>query len=115
MEIKCAFDFAQCSSNQDWEDNPDASSHTEQEENHAALQLQEIPSVPMTQVSGESSANSVEVKQTVNCVSARLPVQSCATYFSMDTHTHTHKRSRIEIHYFFKFYLVLYVKTMPYN
>lgn len=89
VEIKCAFDFAQCSSNQDWEDNPDASSHTEQEENHAALQLQEIPSVPMTQVSGESSANSVEVKQTVNCVSARLPVQSCATYFSMDTHTHT--------------------------
>lgn len=38
-----------------WVGTSDASSHTEQEESHAALQLQEITSVLMTQVSGECS------------------------------------------------------------
>lgn len=49
---------------------PDASSHREQEESHAALQLQEITSVLMTQVSGESSASSVVLKHTVHSVTA---------------------------------------------
>lgn len=51
---------------------PDASSHTEQEESHAALQLQEITSVLMTQVSGECSASSVDLKRTVDPLTARV-------------------------------------------
>ena len=46
------------------------SSHTEQEESHAALQLQEITSVLMTQVSGERSATSADLKHTVHSLTA---------------------------------------------
>lgn len=35
--------------------------HTEQEASHAALKVQEITSVLMTQISGESSASSVDL------------------------------------------------------
>ena len=41
--------------------------HTEQEESHAALQLQEITSLLMTQVSRESSTSSIDLKHTVLC------------------------------------------------
>lgn len=59
---------AQYRRNRDWRGQTDAASHTEQEESHAALQLQEITSVLMTQVSGECSASSVDLKPTVHSV-----------------------------------------------
>lgn len=46
----------------------DASPHTEQEERHAALQLQEITSVSMTKVSGESSDRSIHLRHSVHSV-----------------------------------------------
>lgn len=47
----------------------DASPHTEQEESHAALQLQEITSVLMTQVSGESLAKFYRSEHNVHSMS----------------------------------------------
>lgn len=64
---------------------PVASSHTEQEESHAALKIQEITSVLMTQISGESSASSADLKRTVHSV------QGCGACCSTrHTHTHSH-------------------------
>lgn len=44
--------------------------HTQNRKSHAALQLQEITSVLMTQVSGESSASSIDLRHTVDSVTA---------------------------------------------
>lgn len=73
---------------------PDASSHTEQEESHAALQLQEITSVLMTQVSGECLASAVDLKHTVHSVSAAAGLcKPC----NMLQHGHTHSDTRLFI------------------
>lgn len=84
-----------------WRDSqfkPDGSSHTEQEESHAALQLQEITSVPMTQVSGECSASSVDLKHTVHSVTAWTAGPCKAVqHVAARTHTHSHTQSDISL------------------
>ena len=84
----CLVNCVQYIHNWDWEDKPDASSHTEQEESNAALQLQEITLLLMTQVSRESSAefNRSEAYCTLyTCMSGRA-VQRVAEL----THTHSY-------------------------
>lgn len=53
---------------------------TEQEESHAALKVQEITSVLMTQISGESSASSVDLN--IQCKAVQ--------HAAVQTHSHSH-------------------------